>query len=51
MRIPHRQFKRHRPDGVEGIIERLRRRVGKSEVYVSVDIDVSDPDFAPGKIR
>lgn len=36
--------------GVQGIIERLKRRVGKSRVYVSVDIDVLDPAFAPGKI-
>jgi agmatinase len=35
--------------GVQGIIERLKSRVGTSKVYVSVDIDVLDPAFAPGK--
>jgi agmatinase len=36
--------------GVQGIIERLKKRVGGSRVYVSVDIDVLDPAFAPGEI-
>lgn len=35
--------------GVPGIIERLKKRVGDSRVYISVDIDVLDPAFAPGK--
>lgn len=34
--------------GVSGIIEQIRDRVGDSNVYVSVDIDVLDPAFAPG---
>ena len=31
-----------------GVIERIRARVGDRPVYVSVDIDVLDPAFAPG---
>jgi agmatinase len=34
--------------GVSGIIERVRDRVGERPAYVSVDIDVLDPAFAPG---
>jgi agmatinase len=34
--------------GVPGIVERIRRRVGERPVYVSLDIDVLDPAFAPG---
>jgi agmatinase len=34
--------------GVSGVIERIRDRVGDRPVYVSVDIDVLDPAFAPG---
>ncbi len=34
--------------GWRGIAERVRRRVGDRPVYVSVDIDVLDPAFAPG---
>ncbi|EXJ81966.1 agmatinase [Capronia coronata CBS 617.96] len=33
--------------GVQGIIEQLKIRVGDSHVYISVDIDVLDPAFAP----
>jgi agmatinase len=33
--------------GVDGIINRLKERVGDSKVYISVDIDVLDPAFAP----
>jgi len=33
--------------GVSGIIEKLKSRVGDSNVYISVDIDVLDPAFAP----
>jgi len=36
--------------GVAGVLEKLRDRVGKTKVYVSVDIDVLDPAFAPGKL-
>ncbi|HEY8301969.1 MAG TPA: agmatinase [Jatrophihabitans sp.] len=34
--------------GVRGIIELMHDRVGDRPVYVSVDIDVLDPAFAPG---
>ncbi|KAA6410873.1 MAG: Arginase deacetylase [Lasallia pustulata] len=33
--------------GVDGVIKKLRERVGASKVYISVDIDVLDPAFAP----
>jgi agmatinase len=33
--------------GVHGIIERLKKRVAGTKVYISVDIDVLDPAFAP----
>jgi agmatinase len=31
-----------------GVVDRIRARVGERPVYVSVDIDVLDPAFAPG---
>jgi agmatinase len=34
--------------GTRGVAERIRDRVGDRPVYVSVDIDVLDPAFAPG---
>ena len=34
--------------GARGIVERIRERVEERPVYVSVDIDVLDPAFAPG---
>ena len=34
--------------GVAATIERIRTRVGDAPVYVSVDVDVLDPAFAPG---
>jgi agmatinase len=34
--------------GVRGVVERISERVGDRPVYVSVDIDVLDPAFAPG---
>jgi agmatinase len=34
--------------GVSGVAERIRARVGDRPVYVSIDIDVLDPAFAPG---
>ena len=34
--------------GVDGVVERIRERVGDHPVYVSIDIDVLDPAFAPG---
>ncbi|MCJ1286929.1 hypothetical protein MMC26_006275 [Xylographa opegraphella] len=33
--------------GVSGIIDKLKSRVGDTNVYISVDIDVLDPAFAP----
>ncbi|KAL0260664.1 hypothetical protein SLS55_004354 [Diplodia seriata] len=35
--------------GIDGVIERLKQRVGDSKVYISVDIDVLDPAFAPAE--
>ncbi|MFF0374050.1 agmatinase [Actinoplanes missouriensis] len=34
--------------GVQGVAERIADRVGNRPVYVSIDIDVLDPAFAPG---
>jgi len=34
--------------GLEGIVEQIRARVGDRPMYISVDIDVLDPAFAPG---
>jgi agmatinase len=34
--------------GVAATVERVRERAGDAPVYVSVDIDVLDPAFAPG---
>jgi agmatinase len=34
--------------GTPATIERIRDRVGAAPLYVSVDIDVLDPAFAPG---
>ncbi len=34
--------------GIGGVVERMRDRLGDNPVYVSVDIDVLDPAFAPG---
>ena len=34
--------------GPRGVVERIRERVADRPVYVSVDIDVLDPAFAPG---
>ena len=34
--------------GVDRVIEMIRDRVGDAPVYVSIDIDVLDPGFAPG---
>ena len=36
--------------GVSGVIEKLKSRVADSNVYISVDIDVLDPAFAPGEL-
>ena len=37
--------------GVQGVIKKLKERVRDSNVYISVDIDVLDPAYAPGKPR
>jgi hypothetical protein len=34
--------------GIAGVVEKLRKRVAGTKVYISVDIDVLDPAFAPG---
>jgi agmatinase len=34
--------------GIDGAVDIVRRRVGDAPVYVSIDIDVLDPAFAPG---
>lgn len=34
--------------GINGVIDRLKERVAGSRVYISVDIDVLDPAYAPG---
>ncbi|UKZ75846.1 hypothetical protein TrVFT333_003541 [Trichoderma virens FT-333] len=33
--------------GAQSIVDKIRQRVGESNVYISVDIDVLDPAFAP----
>jgi len=33
--------------GIDGTIKKIMERVGDSKVYISVDIDVLDPAFAP----
>ncbi|KAH6657376.1 arginase [Truncatella angustata] len=33
--------------GASGIISRIKERVGDAKIYISVDIDVLDPAFAP----
>lgn len=33
--------------GTQGLIDKLKDRVAGSKVYISVDIDVLDPSFAP----
>jgi agmatinase len=34
--------------GWRGVVERIRARVGDRPTYVSLDVDVLDPSFAPG---
>jgi agmatinase len=34
--------------GADRVIEMIRERVGNAPVYISIDIDVLDPGFAPG---
>jgi agmatinase len=33
---------------IAGVVDRIRRRIGHAPLYVSIDIDVLDPGFAPG---
>jgi agmatinase len=34
--------------GVQGVVTRIRERVGAAPLYISIDIDVLDPAHAPG---
>lgn len=34
--------------GIEGAVQQVKQRVGDTPVYLSIDIDVLDPAFAPG---
>ena len=34
--------------GIDGAVDVVRRRVGDTPIYLSIDIDVLDPAFAPG---
>ena len=34
--------------GIDGVVERAAAAVGEGPAYLSVDIDVLDPAFAPG---
>lgn len=33
----------------QGVIDKLKHRVADTKVYISVDIDVLDPAYAPGR--
>jgi agmatinase len=33
--------------GIQGVIKRIKTRVGEAKLYISVDIDVLDPAYAP----
>jgi len=35
-------------EGIDKIVKRIRDRVGNNPLYLSIDIDVLDPAFAPG---
>ena len=35
-------------DGIDGVVKRIRERVGDNPLYLSIDIDVLDPAHAPG---
>ena len=35
-------------EGVDGVVERIRERVGDHPLYISIDIDSLDPAHAPG---
>lgn len=34
--------------GIQGVIDKIKQRVGDNKVYISLDIDVLDPAYAPG---
>ncbi len=34
--------------GVEAVLRRIRKRVGRARCFVTIDIDSVDPAFAPG---
>ena len=34
--------------GIDGVVDRIRERVGDAPLYLSIDIDVLDPAHAPG---
>ena len=34
--------------GVENVVQRIRERVGPHPLYLSIDVDVMDPAYAPG---
>ena len=35
-------------EGIDKIVERIKKRVGNNPLYLSIDIDVLDPAHAPG---
>jgi agmatinase len=35
-------------EGIEGVVARIRQRVGTHPLYLSIDVDVLDPAHAPG---
>jgi agmatinase len=35
-------------EGIAGVVERIRQRVGTHPLYLSIDVDVLDPAHAPG---
>lgn len=35
-------------ESIEKIVQRIRERVGKHSLYLSIDVDVLDPAYAPG---
>ena len=36
--------------GYQGIVDRIRAAVGDNPVYITLDIDVLDPSFAPAYV-
>ena len=37
-----------RRTGIDGVIAQIRKRVGRAQAFITFDIDVVDPAFAPG---